>query len=104
VLRQLSVDGVSIELRQYEPKLVASVLYTGNDRASENMAFETLAKYICGFNKRCNGVGHDEIAMTSPVRVAAAHDEIAMTSPVATLWTTRLLAWRAFAACHWAPT
>lgn len=63
------------------------MLYVDADRQSENKAFETLAKFICGFNKKRGESGHDEIAMTAPVRVtpgiqAAAHDEIAMTSPV----------------------
>ena len=63
VVQQL--DGV--EIRQYQPYVVAQVLVPGPADTAGNQAFPILAGYIFGKNK-----GEKKFAMTAPVTQAAA--------------------------------
>ncbi len=65
-----------VEIRQYAPRLAASVTVAGEEVAARSDGFRRLAAFIFGGN-----IAHAEISMTSPVAQASA--EIAMTSPVA---------------------
>ena len=74
VVQQL--DGV--EVRQYEPYLVAEVVVPGPADEAGNQGFRLLAGYIFGKNK-----GERKIEMTAPVAQApAAPMKIEMTAPV----------------------
>ena len=75
--RVVQSDG-AIELRLYEPMLVAEVVRSGSRRAAINAGFRELASFIFGAN-----LPRDKIAMTAPVIQAPAEGEtIAMTAPV----------------------
>ena len=71
VLRRL---GKGVELRRYEPYLIAET--TAEDEASAGFqkagrqTFRTLAGYIFGKNKARGGnVANEKMAMTTPVRI-----------------------------------
>jgi effector-binding domain-containing protein len=64
-----------IEIRRYDPRLVAQVKVEGEERSSLNKGFSILAGYIFGKNKR-----RDRIEMTAPV--LAEPEQIPMTAPV----------------------
>lgn len=67
-----------IEIREYEPYLVAQTVVDGNLESAGNQGFRILAKYIFGNNR-----GGQKIAMTSPVVQERAEGiTIAMTAPV----------------------
>lgn len=70
-------DG-DIEIRRYEPQIVAEVTVDGDRRTAANRAFSPLADYI--FAK--DGRDGDTIAMTAPVTQSRADQTIAMTAPV----------------------
>jgi hypothetical protein len=67
-----------IEIRDYEPYLVAQTAVDGDLESAGNQGFRILAKYIFGNNR-----GGRKIAMTSPVVQEKAEGmKIAMTAPV----------------------
>jgi effector-binding domain-containing protein len=66
-----------LEIRDYEPSIVAEVVVDGSFEEASNTAFRTLFNYISGDN-----TGRSEIAMTAPVSQQAAPQKIAMTAPV----------------------
>jgi len=67
-----------IEIREYEPYVVAETVVDGNLESAGNQGFRILAKYIFGNNR-----GGRKIAMTSPVSQEKAEGtKIAMTAPV----------------------
>ena len=66
-----------IEIRDYEPSIVAEVIVNDDFEDASNKAFRTLFNYISGDN-----TGRNKIAMTSPVSQKAEPEKIAMTSPV----------------------
>jgi hypothetical protein len=71
-----------IELREYEPSIVAEVEVDGERSAAASQAFRILAGYIFGGNQ-----GQNKIAMTAPVTqvpesASKAGEKIAMTAPV----------------------
>ena len=68
----------SIEVRRYEPYIVAEVVVPGPAEQAGNQGFSYLGGYIFGRNK-----GERKIAMTAPVVQAAQPVKIAMTAPVA---------------------
>ncbi|MFQ6553705.1 SOUL family heme-binding protein [Aestuariibius insulae] len=70
VVRQ---DG-AVELRDYQPHLLAEVTVEGARRSALNTGFRVLAGYIFGGNS-----ASDKIAMTAPV---AQSEKIEMTAPV----------------------
>ncbi len=68
----------SIEVRRYEPYIVAEVVVPGPAEQAGNQGFSYLGGYIFGKNK-----GDRKIAMTAPVTQSAQPMKIAMTAPVA---------------------
>lgn len=68
----------SIEVRRYEPYIVAEVVVPGPAEQAGNQGFAFLGGYIFGKNK-----GDRKIAMTAPVTQTAEPVKIAMTAPVA---------------------
>ena len=65
-----------IEIREYEPYILAQVQVTGDRREAIQKGFRMLADYIFG-----NNVGNDSISMTVPV-VQSSGQKIDMTAPV----------------------
>lgn len=66
-----------IEVRDYEPSIVAETLVDEDFEDAGSRAFRKLFKYISGDN-----TARDKIAMTSPVSQEKRSEKIAMTSPV----------------------
>lgn len=72
-------DG-AIQIRDYEPQILAEVLVEGSMGQAGNRGFRPLAGYIFGDNQAVDGAPRD-ISMTTPV-VQSRPQEIAMTTPV----------------------
>jgi len=66
----------NIEIRQYEPNLIAEVKKAGNRKEAISAGFKDLADFIFGNNK-----SSDKISMTAPVQQSAG-ESISMTAPV----------------------
>ncbi|MDZ8095358.1 MAG: heme-binding protein [Nostoc sp. DedQUE05] len=66
-----------IEIRQYEPKIVAETLIEAQRDRANKAAFSILAAYIFGENTSVT-----KIAMTAPVTQSQPSEKIAMTAPV----------------------
>ena len=73
------IDSVrEVEIREYEPYLVAETAVDGDLETAGNQGFRVLAKYIFGDNQ-----GEQRIAMTTPVsQERVGGTKIAMTAPV----------------------
>ena len=67
----------NIEIREYEPMIVAEANVSGDRSRAMSRGFRIIADYIFG-----NNIASQEIAMTSPVTQQPASQEIAMTAPV----------------------
>lgn len=67
----------AIEVRHYQPLVVAETKVSAEFGDAANIGFRRLANYIFGDNKT-----QARIAMTAPVAQTAASEEIAMTAPV----------------------
>jgi hypothetical protein len=67
----------SIEMRQYQPCIVAETLVDADFNNAGNIAFRRLFNYISGKNRT-----KESIAMTAPVAQQPASEKIAMTAPV----------------------
>ena len=68
-----------VQIRQYAPRLAASVTIAGGEIASRSTGFRRLARFIFGANTQ-----NSAISMTAPVAQSAAPSaKIAMTAPVA---------------------
>ncbi|MEI7474458.1 MAG: heme-binding protein [bacterium] len=65
----------NIEIRTYEPVILAEVSTEGNRNEAANKAFFILVDYIKGEN-----ISNEKIAMTAPVKQQG--EKIAMTAPV----------------------
>ena len=74
--RVLEAQG-NIELRQYEPRIVAETFVDGDFEKVGNEGFRRLAAYINGNNRK-----KESISMTAPVSQEYLSDKIAMTAPV----------------------
>ena len=66
----------NIEIRDYAPMLLASVVVSGERQEAANKAFRILAGFIFGDNH-----GDAKVAMTAPVTLSQS-EKIAMTAPV----------------------
>lgn len=68
-----------IEIRHYDPYVIAKTTVSGSYRDTQRPAFRILADYIFGKNQQ-----EQEIAMTAPVVLSEANtgQQIAMTAPV----------------------
>ncbi len=70
--------GETVEIRRYPSQLVAEATVAAVDeRAGRSRAFRLLFDFISGANQ-----SRADIAMTTPVEIAAAPESIAMTTPV----------------------
>jgi hypothetical protein len=67
----------NIELRQYEPYLVAETIVEGYFDEVGNEGFRRIFRYISGENQK-----KQAISMTAPVSQDASSEKIAMTAPV----------------------
>lgn len=67
----------NIEIRQYQPCIVAETLVDADFSSAGNIAFRRLFNYISGNNRT-----KESIAMTAPVAQQSASEKIAMTVPV----------------------
>ncbi len=70
-------DNKRIQIRQYNPMVVAQTEVDSNFKEASNQAFNRLFKYISGNNKK-----QQKISMTAPVIRDTKAEEIAMTAPV----------------------
>jgi hypothetical protein len=66
-----------LEVRQYDPQIVAEVTVGGSFDEAGDKAFRPLFRYISGDN-----LSRGKIAMTAPVSLSEQPQEIAMTAPV----------------------
>lgn len=73
----VSVKQDDLEVREYEPSIVAEVIVNDSFEDASGAAFRKLFKYISGDNS-----GRNKIAMTAPVAQKPEPEKIAMTSPV----------------------
>ena len=73
----VSVKQDDLEIREYEPSIIAEVIVNDNFEDASGAAFRKLFNYISGDN-----TGRNKIAMTAPVTLKAEPEKIAMTSPV----------------------
>ncbi|MFO1541302.1 MAG: SOUL family heme-binding protein [Chloroflexota bacterium] len=74
--RVLETRGI-VELREYAPHVVATVLASGSPEAAASEAFRPLFGYISGVNLRAAA-----LAMTAPVIQEPAGERLPMTAPV----------------------
>jgi len=80
----------TIEIRRYQPKLIAKTTVTGTRDEAASKGFRVLADFIFGNNTVKGDIAmtspveqqSQDIAMTSPVEQQAVSKDIAMTSPV----------------------
>lgn len=71
----------SIQLRHYDPMIVAEVTESGDREKAINAGFRVLADYIFGNNVVPGQLYNQKIAMTAPV-IQQRSEKIAMTAPV----------------------
>jgi hypothetical protein len=74
---QLVLESGDIQIRQYQPVLIAETVIEASYAESGNIGFKRLAGYIFGDN-----VQKQKMAMTTPVLREATSENIAMTAPV----------------------
>ncbi|CAN5582892.1 heme-binding protein [soil metagenome] len=70
-----------IEIRQYDPTVVAEVEIAGTQKEALEQGFRVLAGYIFGKNQSNQTFSTQKIAMTAPVSQQKS-EKIAMTAPV----------------------
>eukprot|EP00965_Chrysotila_dentata_P144950 4786502-Pleurochrysis_carterae.AAC.3 len=73
-----------IEIREYEPYLIAETTVRQEAGKPESSGFRTVARYIFGGNKP-----RIKMAMTAPVRTSSAGEQMSMTAPVRSTSDTR---------------
>jgi hypothetical protein len=71
----------NIELRVYEPKIIAEVTVSGTIDEVGSKGFRLIADYIFGNNTTATG-SNREISMTAPVTIKPTSEKSAMTAPV----------------------
>lgn len=76
----------SIELRQYQPMLIAEVTVSGDRDTAASRGFKLLADFIFG-NNQASHQKSEKISMTAPV-LQKRNQKIAMTAPVMQTETT----------------
>lgn len=81
----IDTDG-SVELRLYEPMVIAQVVVSGSMKKASNKGFKLVADYIFGNNQSQEGV-EQKIKMTAPVTInqpmaSNRAEKIDMTAPV----------------------
>jgi hypothetical protein len=67
-----------IEVRQYEPQLIAQTVVDGDMDQASNKGFRLIADFIFGNNEAPNSSGSAKIAMTAPVVVEPQKNASAM--------------------------
>lgn len=69
----------NMEIRRYEPRILATTTVNGEYKEAQTKAFRILADYIFGNNK-----AQEEVEMTAPVQQSESErsEKVAMTSPV----------------------
>ena len=72
----------SMEVRRYEPLLMAEVLVEGDMDEASTKGFRLIADYIFGNNENPDNTVSAKIAMTAPVTVVPESSKISMTAPV----------------------
>lgn len=72
----LKKDDSNIEIRIYEPQIVAQATVNGTRDEAANKGFKVIADYIFG-----NNLSKKDVAMTAPVTQTSS-EKIAMTAPV----------------------
>lgn len=73
----VEVKEGSMEIRRYEPRIVAETVVSGPWERASNEAFRRLADYIFG-----NNTTKKKVAMTAPVGMESTSQKIPMTAPV----------------------
>lgn len=71
----------NIEIRQYQPMLIATTTVPGDRREAANRGFRIIANFIFGDNKQHSGQPSTKIDMTAPVMMHK-NAKIKMTAPV----------------------
>lgn len=79
---QLLLTADDIELRRYEPMLIAEVFVDGDMDDASSKGFRLIANYIFGNNQAADKSDSEKIAMTTPVTIEPQAEKIAMTAPV----------------------
>lgn len=74
----VALKSDALEIRQYEPSIIAEVIVKDNFEDASNKAFRKLFNYISGSN-----ASRSEIEMTAPVTQEPRSEKIEMTAPVA---------------------
>jgi len=77
----ISAQG-SLELRHYDPLLIAETEVSGEMDEASRAGFRLLADFIFGNNQAPESAGSAKIDMTAPVTMQASSAKIAMTAPV----------------------
>ena len=70
----------NLEIREYEPRIIAHVKTTGNFDDASSKGFKMLADFIFG-NNTINNTSK-KISMTAPVSASLSSKKISMTAPV----------------------
>ncbi len=71
-----------IELRLYDPMIIAETFVSGSLSEASSGGFRLIAAYIFGANQSRQGPSSQEIAMTAPVTIKPEAQKISMTAPV----------------------
>ena len=71
-----------LELRTYDPMIIAETVVSGSMNDASSAGFRLIADYIFGNNTARQG-GNEKISMTAPVTLEPQSEKINMTAPVA---------------------
>jgi len=73
----------AVQIRQYGPRLAASVIVQGDEISARSAGFRLLARYIFGANTQAVSIPMTAPVVESGVQGASRSAKIAMTAPVA---------------------